>query len=117
MNSSKDTGEGANQAPLSEDEVIARYEEDLATARATGNRENEGVALGSLGVAYRSTGELKKAKDYLAKSLAIFKEIKSPRVNLVQHWLDELPSNKKSDKKSLKNIITDLKTKNTPDDD
>ena len=44
-------------------------------ARASGNREGEGVALGSLGLAYSSLGEVRRAIEFYDQQLKIVREI------------------------------------------
>ncbi len=70
--------------------AIEHFEQALATARQTGDRNGEGNRLGNLGLAYRDLGQLEQARHYLEQSRQVFEEIKSPRANLVGDWLAEL---------------------------
>ena len=69
--------------------AIERYEQALAIARVIGAastersaewtaaRDNEGLWLGNLGLAYYNLGQADRAREYLKHALAIFEEIKS----------------------------------------
>ena len=53
---------------------IAWLETSARAARKLGNREQEGMALGNLGTAYRDLGETRKAIEYHEQVLAIARE-------------------------------------------
>lgn len=55
--------------------AIKYYEESLVLSRAIGNRQNEGISLGSLGNTHDYLGESQMAIKYLEESLMIFREI------------------------------------------
>jgi len=50
-------------------------EAQLAAAREIGDRQNEGTALGNLGVAYKNLGDARKAIEYHEQALVIDREI------------------------------------------
>ena len=56
-------------------ERIAWMEDALASARATGNRQAEGNALGNLGIAHLNLGDARKAIEYHDQALNISREI------------------------------------------
>ena len=61
-------------------ERIAWMEDALASARATGNRQAEGNALGNLGIAHLNLGDARKAIEYHEQALNISREIGDRRV-------------------------------------
>jgi tetratricopeptide (TPR) repeat protein len=56
-------------------QAIASYEQALALARETGDRQSEGRWLGNLGNAYFTLGEVRQALAYHEQALAIAREI------------------------------------------
>jgi len=49
-------------------------------SREIGDRRNEGIWLGNLGLAYSDLGEVEKAIEYYKDALTIGREIKDPRI-------------------------------------
>jgi tetratricopeptide (TPR) repeat protein len=60
--------------------AIEHYAQRLAIAREIGDRQGEGAALGSLGIAYAQLGEPRRAIEHLEQSLKIAREIGDRRV-------------------------------------
>ncbi len=56
-------------------ERISWSESALAAARQLGDRNTEGVTLGSLGLAYADLGEVRQAIDYYEEALVVLREI------------------------------------------
>ena len=56
--------------------ALNSWQQALAIYRTIKNRQGEGVALGIVGMAYRSLGNYAQAIEYLQQSLAIAREIK-----------------------------------------
>ena len=76
------------------------YEQALTIAREIGDRDSEGIWLGSLGVVYRSLGEYEIAINFLEQGLSILEEIKSPDAEYYQQLLDDIEQ--ESDGKTIK---------------
>ncbi|MFY9823556.1 MAG: tetratricopeptide repeat protein [Thermoanaerobaculia bacterium] len=55
--------------------AIRSYEQAIPIFREIGDRNGEGVTLGSLGLAYADLGELEKAIDYYEQALVIDREL------------------------------------------
>ncbi|MFZ2644030.1 MAG: tetratricopeptide repeat protein, partial [Verrucomicrobiia bacterium] len=56
-------------------QLIPWLEAQLAAAREIGDRQNEGIALGNLGIAYAALGDARKAIEYYEQRLVIAREI------------------------------------------
>ena len=72
------------------EKAIDQYQQALAISREIGDRRGEGADLGNLGLAYAALGQVDKAREYLAMSLAVFDKIKDPRAEQVKRLLEEL---------------------------
>ncbi|MEG4458491.1 CHAT domain-containing tetratricopeptide repeat protein [Microcoleus sp. N9_A1] len=69
--------QGRQQYQISQFQAaLQSWQQALIIYREIKNRQNEGVALGSLGDAYESLGDYAKAIEYQQQSLAIAREIK-----------------------------------------
>jgi tetratricopeptide (TPR) repeat protein len=55
--------------------ALKYYERGLAIYRETGDRANEGAALGDIGLVYTDLGETRKALEYYEQALAIHREV------------------------------------------
>ena len=56
--------------------AIDTYQQLLQNARATANREDEEIALGSLGIMYETLKEYDKALEYLRQALAVARQLR-----------------------------------------
>src|SRR5262249_51191500 len=72
---------GAADIELGEVERAAGHSEQcVAVARAIGNRQHEGTALGNLGIAFAEPGQVERARGLLEQALRTGREIKDPRI-------------------------------------
>ena len=60
--------------------AIGFYEQRLTIARAIGDRQGEGNALGNLGNAYAALGQVERAIGLLEQAVRIGQEIKDPQI-------------------------------------
>jgi predicted ATPase/class 3 adenylate cyclase/Tfp pilus assembly protein PilF len=61
------------------EEAVAAFEQALALARATGDRRQEGVIVGSLGAMYQEQGKGSNAREYIETALLIAREVGNRR--------------------------------------
>ena len=67
------------------------YERVLGSGEATGNRDDQAIALGNLGIVYKTRGDLDGARERWTKARDLFRDIGMPHmVAKVQGWLDGL---------------------------
>ena len=66
--------------------AIEYYQQALQIAREIGDRRNEGVWLGNLGLAYSALGEMERAIEYYQQGLQIAREIGDRRVEALTSW-------------------------------
>jgi tetratricopeptide (TPR) repeat protein len=60
--------------------AIECYQESLISARSSGDRQNEGLCLASLGTLYQKAGQFEQATDYYQQALNLAHEIDLPHV-------------------------------------
>jgi tetratricopeptide (TPR) repeat protein len=72
------------------DKATEYCERSLKINEELGRKEGMAKQYGILGIVYQMRGELDKAREYWFVAHSLFKEIGSPKTDLIQGWLDSL---------------------------